>query len=50
MTPVADYPKYAFEDFSIRQIAQLLDKGDDVEKYTNRSLVSDYGRGVLPLQ
>ncbi|KAJ3502040.1 hypothetical protein NLJ89_g9066 [Agrocybe chaxingu] len=30
--------EYAFEDFGIRQVAQLLEKQDDVEKYTNRSL------------
>ncbi|KAF9467382.1 glycoside hydrolase family 92 protein [Collybia nuda] len=30
--------EYAFEDFGIRQVAQLLGKADDVEKYTNRSL------------
>ncbi|KAF8160642.1 glycoside hydrolase family 92 protein [Crassisporium funariophilum] len=30
--------EYAFEDFGIRQVAQLLGKPDDVVKYTNRSL------------
>ncbi|KAF5322756.1 hypothetical protein D9619_001318 [Psilocybe cf. subviscida] len=30
--------EYAFEDFGIRQVAQLLGKSDDVTKYTNRSL------------
>jgi len=30
--------EYAFEDFGIRQVAQLLGKADDVVKYTNRSL------------
>ncbi|KAF9482237.1 glycoside hydrolase family 92 protein [Pholiota conissans] len=30
--------EYAFEDFGIRQVAQLLGKTDDVAKYTNRSL------------
>lgn len=30
--------EYAFEDFGVRQVAQLLDKQDDVVKYTNRSL------------
>ncbi|KAL9711479.1 hypothetical protein Ac2012v2_004550 [Leucoagaricus gongylophorus] len=30
--------EYAFEDFGIRQVAQLLGKEDDVSKYTNRSL------------
>lgn len=30
--------EYAFEDFGIRQVAQLLGKTDDVERYTNRSL------------
>jgi len=30
--------EYAFEDFGIRQVAQLLGKSDDVAKYTNRSL------------
>ncbi|TFY63838.1 hypothetical protein EVG20_g6155 [Dentipellis fragilis] len=30
--------EYAFEDFGVRQVAQLLGKSDDVEKYTNRSL------------
>ncbi|PFH46186.1 glycoside hydrolase family 92 protein [Amanita thiersii Skay4041] len=30
--------EYAFEDFGIRQVAQLLGKDDDVTKYTNRSL------------
>ncbi|CAA7261861.1 unnamed protein product [Cyclocybe aegerita] len=30
--------EYAFEDFGIRQVAQLLGNQDDVEKYTNRSL------------
>ncbi|KAK7052309.1 glycoside hydrolase family 92 protein [Favolaschia claudopus] len=30
--------EYAFEDFAIRQIAQLLGKTDDVELFTNRSL------------
>ncbi|KAF9227212.1 glycoside hydrolase family 92 protein [Gyrodon lividus] len=29
--------EYAFEDFAIRQVAQVLGKSDDVEKYTNRS-------------
>ncbi|KAK2467881.1 hypothetical protein APHAL10511_000176 [Amanita phalloides] len=29
--------EYAFEDFGVRQIAQVLGKGDDVAKYTNRS-------------
>jgi putative alpha-1,2-mannosidase len=32
--------QYAFEDFGIRQVAQLLGKADDEEKYANRSLVS----------
>ncbi|KIK09775.1 glycoside hydrolase family 92 protein [Laccaria amethystina LaAM-08-1] len=31
--------EYAFEDFGIRQVAQLLGKSDDVAKYTNRSLL-----------
>lgn len=31
--------QYAFEDFGIRQVAQLLGNQYDVEKYTNRSLV-----------
>jgi hypothetical protein len=31
--------QYAFEDFAIRQVAQVLGKSDDVEKYTNRSYV-----------
>ena len=31
--------QYAFEDFALRQVALLLNKTDDVEKYTNRSLV-----------
>ncbi|KAG6817479.1 hypothetical protein H0H87_008104 [Tephrocybe sp. NHM501043] len=30
--------EYAFEDFGIRQVAQLLGKTDDVDRYTNRSL------------
>ncbi|TFK19310.1 glycosyl hydrolase [Coprinopsis marcescibilis] len=30
--------EYAFEDFAIRQVAQLLDKPEDVERYTNMSL------------
>ncbi|KAJ6498896.1 glycoside hydrolase family 92 protein [Mycena sanguinolenta] len=30
--------EYAFEDFAIRQIAQVLGKTDDVETFTNRSL------------
>ncbi|KJA20050.1 glycoside hydrolase family 92 protein [Hypholoma sublateritium FD-334 SS-4] len=30
--------EYAFEDFGIRQVAQVLGKADDVAKYTNRSL------------
>ena len=30
--------QYAFEDFAVRQVALLLNKTDDVEKYTNRSL------------
>ncbi|KAG6900776.1 hypothetical protein C0993_002200 [Termitomyces sp. T159_Od127] len=30
--------EYAFEDFGIRQVAQLLGKTDDMERYTNRSL------------
>ncbi|KAG5351387.1 hypothetical protein C0989_006718 [Termitomyces sp. Mn162] len=30
--------EYAFEDFGIRQVAQLLGKTDDMESYTNRSL------------
>ncbi|KAL4067290.1 glycoside hydrolase family 92 protein [Scleroderma yunnanense] len=29
--------EYAFEDFAIRQVALLLGKAGDVEKYTNRS-------------
>ncbi|KAG1739257.1 glycoside hydrolase family 92 protein [Suillus lakei] len=29
--------EYAFEDFAIRQVAQVLGKMDDVEYYTNRS-------------
>lgn len=33
------FHKYAFEDFGIRQVAQLLGKADDVAKYTQRSLV-----------
>ncbi len=32
-------PQYAFEDFAVRQVALLLNKTDDVAKYTNRSLV-----------
>lgn len=32
--------QYAFEDFGIRQVAQLLGKEDDTARYTNRSLVS----------
>ena len=31
--------QYAFEDFGIRQVAQLLGKTDDEAKYANRSLV-----------
>ncbi|KAI0630406.1 glycoside hydrolase family 92 protein [Trametes polyzona] len=30
--------EYAFEDFAVRQVALLLNKTDDVAKYTNRSL------------
>ncbi|KIM83325.1 glycoside hydrolase family 92 protein [Piloderma croceum F 1598] len=30
--------EYAFEDFAIRQVAQLLQKNDDIKTYTNRSL------------
>ncbi|THH13167.1 hypothetical protein EW146_g7023 [Bondarzewia mesenterica] len=30
--------RYAFEDFALRQVAQLLDKPDDEAKYANRSL------------
>ncbi|KAH9484970.1 putative secreted glycosidase [Psilocybe cubensis] len=30
--------EYSFEDFGIRQVAQLLGKTSDVAKYTNRSL------------
>ncbi|TBU45769.1 glycoside hydrolase family 92 protein [Dichomitus squalens] len=30
--------EYAFEDFALRQVALLLNKTDDVAKYTNRSL------------
>jgi putative alpha-1,2-mannosidase len=30
--------EYAFEDFAIRQVAQLLNKSDDLSAYTNRSL------------
>jgi len=30
--------EYAFEDFGIRQVAQLLGKNDDEAKYANRSL------------
>ncbi|TFK70589.1 glycoside hydrolase family 92 protein [Pluteus cervinus] len=30
--------EYAFEDFAIRQVAQLLGKHDDAKKFTNRSL------------
>lgn len=33
------YLQYAFEDFGIRQVAQLLQKHHDVDIYTNRSLV-----------
>jgi hypothetical protein len=33
------FHQYAFEDFGIRQVAQLLGKADDVAKYTQRSLV-----------
>ena len=32
--------EYSFEDFGIRQVAQLLGHADDEEKYTNRSYVS----------
>lgn len=35
-------PQYAFEDFAVRQVALLLNKTDDVAKYTNRSLVRIY--------
>ena len=31
--------QYAFEDFAVRQVALLLNKTDDIAKYTNRSLV-----------
>ena len=31
--------QYAFEDFGICQVAQLLGKNDDEAKYANRSLV-----------
>jgi putative alpha-1,2-mannosidase len=30
--------EYAFEDFGIRQVAQLLQNEDDIKTYTNRSL------------
>ncbi|KAJ3475019.1 hypothetical protein NLI96_g12105 [Meripilus lineatus] len=30
--------EYAFEDFAIRQVALLLNKTDDIARYTNRSL------------
>ncbi|KAH6906323.1 glycosyl hydrolase [Coprinopsis sp. MPI-PUGE-AT-0042] len=30
--------EYAFEDFALRQVALLLEKPEDVEKYTNMSL------------
>ena len=32
-------PQYAFEDFAIRQVAQLLGKTDDEALFANRSLV-----------
>jgi hypothetical protein len=38
-TQTLSEPQYAFEDFSIRQVAQLLEKTDDETRYTNRSLV-----------
>jgi putative alpha-1,2-mannosidase len=38
-TSLTLFHKYAFEDFGIRQVAQLLGKADDVEKYGQRSLV-----------
>ena len=31
--------QYAFEDFGIRQVAQLLGKTDDEVRYANRSMV-----------
>jgi putative alpha-1,2-mannosidase len=31
--------EYAFEDFGIRQVAQLLDKSEDEAYYANRSYV-----------
>ncbi|KAJ2930255.1 hypothetical protein H1R20_g6808, partial [Candolleomyces eurysporus] len=33
--------EYAFEDFAVRQVAQLLGKTADVETYTNRSMGSN---------
>ena len=39
MDPSIALPQYAFEDFAIRQVAQLLNKTDDIAKYTNRSFV-----------
>jgi hypothetical protein len=42
--------QYAFEDFGIRQVAQLLGNVNDVAKYTNRSLVSfAFGMGISQL-
>lgn len=41
-------PQYAFEDFAVRQVALLLNKTDDVAKYTNRSLVRIYPCRALP--
>lgn len=39
----AHVPQYAFEDFAIRQIAQVLGKTDDEALFSNRSLVHDLG-------
>jgi putative alpha-1,2-mannosidase len=39
----AHVPQYAFEDFAIRQIAQVLGKTDDEALFANRSLVCDLG-------
>lgn len=39
--------QYAFEDFAIRQIAQVLGKTDDEATFAARSLVRDLGAPIF---
>ena len=38
--------EYAFEDFGIRQVAQLLGHEEDLAEYTNRSYVSFFQHSI----